>query len=49
MIKCDFCKHSKLNQFGKLKCPYSYCHLSQDTINKMLKTIGTENNYRNRK
>lgn len=38
MNKCDFCPHSRLKK-GKLVCPWAYCILDSEDLEKIYKIV----------
>ena len=38
--KCGFCKNSYLDAQGRLKCPYTRCHLTIEELNATLNLLG---------
>ena len=38
--KCGFCRYSYQDGQGRLKCPYTCCHLTIEELNAILNLLG---------
>lgn len=38
--KCGFCRYSYQDGQGRLKCPYTRCHLTIEELNAILNLLG---------